>query len=98
MSLKSRFSTTGKYVGQPENNCVTQLILMKVSCFVFHFKVDIQVAFFLNNFFREFSRLRYLFGLLIELFYFPLVDYMYKLMYTVFFGHKIAYTFGFEAT
>merc|ERR1712127_825662 len=36
----------------------------------------------------------YFFGLLVEIFYIPLVDYMYDLMCNVFVGPKVAYFLG----
>ena len=63
---------------------------------MFHFKVDVRVAFFLNENFLEFSRFWYFLKLLVELFYISLVDYMYDWMCKVFFGKIFAYFLGFK--
>ena len=52
------------------------------------------VAFSKNEIFLEFSRLGYFFVLLVEIFYIPLVDFMYDLTCKVFFGPKFAHFFG----
>ena len=54
----------------------------------FHFKVDMQVVFLWT------FCLWYFFGLLVELFKIPLVDYMYDWMCKVFVGKKFAYFLG----
>ena len=55
----------------------------------FHFKVNVRVAFSKNENFLEFSRFGYFFWLLMEIFYIPLVDYMYDLMCKFFLAQNL---------
>ena len=45
-----------------------------------HFKIVVQVPFKKNEKFLDFGLFWYFFGLFVEIFDFPLVDHMYKLM------------------
>ena len=60
----------------------------------FQFKVSVRVTFSKNENFLEFSRFGYFFWLLVEIFYIPLYDYMYDLMYRGFFDPKFTYFLG----
>ena len=57
-------------------------VLIIIDSLRFHFKVDLQVAFFKKNFI-ELSRFEYFFLVVFETFYIPIVDYMYDWIFKV---------------
>ena len=64
-------------------------VLIIIDSLRFHFKVDMRVAFKKNENIPEFSQFGYFLGLLVEIFYIPLVDYMYDLMCNIFFAKHL---------
>ena len=76
----------------PELVLILPKVLIIIGSLRFHSKVDIRVAFNKSENFLEFRLFGYFFGLLVELYYFPLVNCMYDLMYKVSFATNLHIT------